>query len=182
MLADDHTALLRRARKYALFELDAAFVKVDYGPAMIENLLPHRPPMLLIDHIEALDIAGGRIQGKRFLHQDDPGFDGHFPDYPVYPGVLQIEMTGQLSLCLAHFAGDPAAAGWLPDQARPPRVRLLKVLHATFMHELHPGEDVTIRARMVEHTGLTVVSLGQLSYGDRIASASLVEAVLIDDD
>ena len=69
------------------------------GPEL-DELIPHRPPFRLVDGVSAVDLAGFRIRGHRTFRADDLGFDGHFPQDPVYPGVLQLELLGQLGLCL----------------------------------------------------------------------------------
>ena len=78
----------------------------------IQNRIPHRPPMLLIDRIEALvpDISA---VGIKMVSVSDPVFAGHFPDYPIMPGVLIIEAMAQTAGCLASVTLGDAAEGKL---------------------------------------------------------------------
>src|SRR5690349_25113612 len=61
----------------------------------IRRLLPHRYPMLLVDRV--LDYSAGRyIHGLKNVTANEPFFQGHFPEYPVMPGVLIVEAMAQV--------------------------------------------------------------------------------------
>jgi 3-hydroxyacyl-[acyl-carrier-protein] dehydratase len=70
-------------------------VKAPLGPVQIQDLIPHRYPFLLVDRIEELE-AGVRAVGIKNVSHNEPFFQGHFPDYPVMPGVLIIEAMAQV--------------------------------------------------------------------------------------
>src|SRR6476469_3226563 len=61
----------------------------------IREILPHRYPMLLVDRIEELE--ADRIVGIKNVTVNEPFFNGHFPDYPVMPGVLIVEAMAQVA-------------------------------------------------------------------------------------
>jgi beta-hydroxyacyl-ACP dehydratase FabZ len=61
----------------------------------IRQILPHRYPMLLVDRIEELE--SDRIVGIKNVTINEPFFNGHFPDYPVMPGVLIVEAMAQVA-------------------------------------------------------------------------------------
>ncbi|CAN5897111.1 3-hydroxyacyl-ACP dehydratase FabZ [soil metagenome] len=65
------------------------------GPTEIRELIPHRYPFLLVDRIEELE-PGERAVGIKNVTQNEPFFQGHFPDYPVMPGVLIVEAMAQV--------------------------------------------------------------------------------------
>ena len=65
------------------------------GPAAIRGLIPHRYPFLLVDRVEELE-PGVRAVGIKNVTQNEPFFGGHFPDYPVMPGVLIVEAMAQV--------------------------------------------------------------------------------------
>jgi len=69
----------------------------------ITRILPHREPVLLVDRLTGISFEEEAIAGSRFISPADPVFAGHFPDFPVYPGTLEVEMIGQLGLCLHYF-------------------------------------------------------------------------------
>jgi len=70
--------------------------------------LPHRYPFLLVDRITAL-VPGESVQGYKNVTINEPFFSGHFPDYPIMPGVLIIEAMAQVSGVLAMATKDQAA-------------------------------------------------------------------------
>src|ERR1700694_3781548 len=61
----------------------------------IRDILPHRYPMLLVDSI--IELEEERIVGIKNVTVNEPFFAGHFPDYPVMPGVLIIEAMAQVA-------------------------------------------------------------------------------------
>ena len=70
-------------------------MKAPLGPAAIRGLIPHRYPFLLVDRIEEIE-PGVRAVGIKNVTQNEPFFQGHFPDYPVMPGVLIVEALAQV--------------------------------------------------------------------------------------
>jgi 3-hydroxyacyl-[acyl-carrier-protein] dehydratase len=65
-----------------------------FGRDVIETILPHRPPFLLIDEVVELE-PGKRVVAQRAVRPDDWWFPGHFPQRPVMPGVLIVEAMAQ---------------------------------------------------------------------------------------
>ncbi len=83
-------------------------LKLPMGPATIRELIPHRYPFLLVDRIEEIE-PGVRAVGIKNVTQNEPFFEGHFPDYPVMPGVLIVEAMAQVGavgvMTLEEFRG-----------------------------------------------------------------------------
>lgn len=65
-----------------------------YDVQQIKEIIPHRYPFLLVDQITEIE-EGKRAVGKKNVTINEPFFQGHFPDYPVMPGVLIIEALAQ---------------------------------------------------------------------------------------
>ena len=67
----------------------------------LQKLLPHRYPFLLIDRVIAYDTEALTLSAIKNVTANEPFFQGHFPDYPVMPGVLIIEAMAQACGTLA---------------------------------------------------------------------------------
>jgi len=167
---------LKMARRAPLFEPGSLPTKVNHGSAMIERLLPHRGNFLLVEHISAIDTTAGRLVGQRTLQPNDPMFSGHFPNAPVYPGVLLVEMTGQHALCLAGL--QHLATKQMDDQSPPAPVRLIRIHDASFINEAKPGDSLTVLTQTFDDGGWTFMALGQVYRQDTLISVSLFEAMI----
>jgi 3-hydroxymyristoyl/3-hydroxydecanoyl-(acyl carrier protein) dehydratase len=170
-LDDRVREVMRGARRRPLFEGPLPAVDVE-----VERLVPHRGPARLVDRIVGVDLDELRIDARRRLDARDRGFEGHFRDHPVWPGVLQIELMGQTGLCLVALArGGVPAPG-----AAPVGVRLLRVRDALFVSEARPGDELRVLARVLDDTGATVSCAAQCLSGapdERVVSAAVFEAI-----
>jgi beta-hydroxyacyl-ACP dehydratase FabZ len=63
----------------------------------ILGILPHRYPFMLVDRIVEVDIEEQRITGYKNLTFNEPFFQGHFPNEPIMPGVMQLEAMAQVA-------------------------------------------------------------------------------------
>lgn len=70
----------------------------------IMQYLPHRYPFLLIDAVDEI-IPGQTIKARKNVTINEGMFNGHYPENPVVPGVIQIEAMGQAGALLAIFSG-----------------------------------------------------------------------------
>ena len=73
----------------------------------VRKLLPHREPFLFID--EVIEVNNEFIVAKRFVSPDEDFFKGHFPNFPIMPGVLVLEAMAQSSALLgSHIMSQSA--------------------------------------------------------------------------
>ena len=99
--------------------------------------IPHRPPFLFVDSVEALDDA--HIITKREIRADEDFFQGHYPGNPIMPGVLLCEAVFQSAaiFIVKHLEdGCDVLEGKTPVLAR--------ILEAKFKQMVRPGDVVTI--------------------------------------
>jgi 3-hydroxyacyl-[acyl-carrier-protein] dehydratase len=98
--------------------------------------LPRRYPSLLIDRIEEC-LPGQSARAQKYVTVNEPYFQGHFPGYPVMPGVLVLEALVQLSTLLAVSSGLPA----------PTTIRTLDSIR--FKRQVIPGDRLTLETTML---------------------------------
>lgn len=104
----------------------------------IREILPHRYPMLLIDRI--LDITDETIVGVKNVTANEPFFTGHFPNFPVMPGVLIIESMAQVAgVLVAKMA--PHTRGKI--------MFLASIEDAKFRRPVVPGDQLRIEMKMM---------------------------------
>ncbi|MDD9899319.1 MAG: 3-hydroxyacyl-ACP dehydratase FabZ [Candidatus Melainabacteria bacterium] len=77
----------------------------------IQALLPHRYPFVMIDRVDEL-IPGQSATGYKNVSINEPHFQGHFPEIPIMPGVLQLEAAAQLS-CMVMLSLPEYKEGFL---------------------------------------------------------------------
>ena len=123
--------------------------------ARILALLPHRYPKLLIDRMMEHD-PGRLARALKNVTVNEPFFQGHFPGYPVMPGVLVIEALVQLSAVLAH------------DQGL--MLDLSGIAGARFKRQVSPGDRLTLESRMEQVVGTTGSFAVQASVDGELAA------------
>lgn len=108
----------------------------------IMEVIPHRDPFLLIDTIEEMEV-GKRVVATKYIAPDSFWFAGHFPEHPVTPGVLTIEMLAQAgAVCVLSM---PENKGKLAFFA--------KIDKAKFRRPVLPGDTVTLTVEMTKLRG-----------------------------
>ena len=130
----------------------------------ILDVLPHRYPFLLVDRIESIDET--KTVGIKNVSFNEPFFTGHFPDNPVFPGVLIVEAMAQVAgLMVMHNMED----------RHHKIVMLAKIEEAKFIRPVRPGDQMRIEITMLhlrptraKMTGLVTVD------GVKVAEAGLM--------
>lgn len=171
--------LLRLWRRQPLWEPGPTTRPVAHGRAAVERILEHREPFLFVDAITAVDLEARCLRGQRRVNADDPVFAGHFPGRPLYPAVLQLEIMGQMSLCLIHFCA--AKSEEIASDAVPLSGRALKVHDALFQAEVRPGDDLIVLVKLLDADPYIVTCAGQIVRDDTICAAAVMEVYLVGD-
>ena len=176
----DYDAVLRQHRKKPLARPEDLPVRLRTGREELQRILPHREPFLLVDELTGLDPREGLVAGSRTIASDDPVFRGHFPGFPVYPGVLEVEMIGQLGLCLHYFL-ETDRTEIAPD-ARPVQIRATRTIGAYYLEPLPPGAEVELIAKKLEYDGLFARIIGQVLLDGKVSCVAASEGFLVGDD
>lgn len=108
----------------------------------IQEIIPHRPPFLLVDRITDYE-PGQWARGLKAVTVNEPFFAGHFPQYHVMPGVLIIEALAQVGavaiLSLPENKGKLAFFGGIK--------------HARFKKQVAPGDVLELSCELTERRG-----------------------------
>jgi beta-hydroxyacyl-ACP dehydratase FabZ len=130
----------------------------------IREILPHRYPFLLVDRI--VELEPERIVGLKNVTVNEPFFAGHFPNFPVMPGVLIVEAMAQ-------------TAGILVLRSIPDRdsklVFLVSVDYARFRKPVVPGDQLRLEMKMMRRKGTVVKMSGRATVeGVLVAEAEVM--------
>jgi 3-hydroxyacyl-[acyl-carrier-protein] dehydratase len=128
--------------------------------------LPHQPPMRLIEQVTEL-VPGDRAAGVRRAAPGDFYFDGHFPNDPVVPAIILVEMLAQVG---GLAAGAPAD----PDRATPVRLRVAGLGPFKFPAAAGPGALLEARARVAGKLGGLYKIEGDVTADGRIVATGSV--------
>ena len=126
--------------------------------SQIQALIPHRYPFLLVDRIVALE-PGQRVVGLKHVSMSEPYLQGHFPDYPVMPGVLIVEALAQTGAVLVMR--DPANAGKLPFFAR--------IDNCRFRQQVRPGDTLRLEVEVTSFRSPVGKAHARALVGEQLA-------------
>lgn len=140
-----------------------------YDTVQITKLLPHRFPFLMVDKI--IEIDEQHVVGIKNITFNEYFFQGHFPDNPVFPGVLQIEALAQTGGILAlHNVPDPG--NW--------DTYFLKIDNTKFKAKVAPGDTLILKMELLEPIRRGIVHMQGTAYvGSKIVSEGELTAQVV---
>lgn len=115
---------------------------MDMDIEQIKETIPHRYPFLLVDKVTAVE-EGKRVTGLKNVSINEPFFQGHFPDYPVMPGVLILEALAQVgAIAVLGIEKNKGKIGFLAgvDKCR-------------FKKQVKPGDQLKLEVEILRVKG-----------------------------
>ena len=142
------------------------------GIEQVMRLLPHRYPFLLVDKVVEADGATRQVAVKN-VTINEPYFQGHFPDYPVMPGVLQVEAIAQ--------AAGVMALGILRKEGKEADFDtiLMSIDGAKFRRIVKPGDQLRIETTIVSHRRNIAKIAGLITVDGEVATEATLMFVLV---
>lgn len=125
----------------------------------IQEIIPHRPPFLLVDRIVELE-EGKRAVGIKNVTMNEPFFTGHFPGYPVMPGVLITEALAQVgAVAILNVEANRGKIGFLAglDNFR-------------FRGQVVPGDTLRLEVEIIRLKGSIGKGKATASVGDKVVA------------
>jgi UDP-3-O-[3-hydroxymyristoyl] N-acetylglucosamine deacetylase/3-hydroxyacyl-[acyl-carrier-protein] dehydratase len=149
--------------------------KIDFNqePLMdvtkIKKLLPHRFPMLLVDQV--LEMTDNHVVGVKAITYNEPIFQGHFPNQPLFPGVLQIEALAQVGGVLI-LSQVPDPENW--------STYFVKIDNVKFKNMVRPGDTLILKMELISPVRRGICHMYGTAYiGNKIACEGELTAQIV---
>ena len=135
----------------------------------IQEIIPHRPPFLLVDKITDF-VPGEWAKGVKAVTVNEPFFTGHFPQYRVMPGVLIIEALAQVgavcALTVPENKGKLALFGGIKE--------------ARFRQQVVPGDVLELSCEIIKQRGPVGVGKAVATVNGKVACNAELTFMLVD--
>jgi 3-hydroxyacyl-[acyl-carrier-protein] dehydratase len=135
----------------------------------IRQILPHRYPFLLVDRI--VELEPERIVGIKNVTVNEPFFNGHFPEFPVMPGVMIVEAMAQTAGVLVLMS--------IPDRDSK-LVLLVSIEAAKFRRPVVPGDQLRIEMTVLRRKGSVAKMAGRATVDGLLVAEAEVMCKLQD--
>ena len=139
----------------------------------IKKLIPHRAPFLLIDRVENV-VLDSEATGFKMVSGNEPYFAGHFPDFPVMPGVLIVEAIAQTASVMVAAMSPGLTSGKL--------VFFTTVEKARFRQPVRPGDVVKLHVLKDKNKGPLWKFAGKASVDGKLVAEADFGAMIVDPD
>ncbi|MDE3164210.1 MAG: 3-hydroxyacyl-ACP dehydratase FabZ [Acidobacteriota bacterium] len=137
----------------------------------IRDILPHRYPFLLVDRI--VEMEPDRIVGIKQVTANEPHFTGHFPDFPVMPGVLIIEAMAQTAGVLVLKS---------MEDRHSKLVLLVAIENARFRRPVVPGDTLRMEMKILKKKASVAKMAGVATVDGQVVAEAEVMCKLADKD
>ena len=139
----------------------------------IKKMIPHRAPILFIDRVEHV-VLDSEATGIKAVSGNEPYFAGHFPDFPVMPGVLIVEALAQTAAVLV--------AATMPDLAQGKLVFFTTIEKARFRQPVRPGNVIKLHTVKNTNKGPLWKFTGKATVEGKLVAEADFGAMIVDPD
>jgi 3-hydroxyacyl-[acyl-carrier-protein] dehydratase len=137
----------------------------------IQEISPHRPPFLLIDRIIEVE-EGKRAVGIKNVTMNEPYFTGHFPQFPVMPGVLIVEALAQVgTVAILMVEANRGKIGFFAG-----------IDNFRFRGQVTPGDTLTLEVEITRLKGMIGKGQATAKVGDKVVAEGEIMFALRDPD
>jgi 3-hydroxyacyl-[acyl-carrier-protein] dehydratase len=136
----------------------------------IQKILPHRPPFLLVDRIIEME-PRKRVVGLKNVTMNEAFFIGHFPGYPIMPGVLIVEAMAQ--------TGGVLVLSDVPDRERK-LVLFAGIEEAKFRQPVVPGDQLRLELEVLTLRKTVVKMRAQATVDGRLVAEATIMCVIVE--
>ena len=139
----------------------------------IISMMPHRYPFLLIDKVTEI-IINKSITGVKAVTFNEPHFPGHFPGYPVMPGVLILESMAQTAACLVSYEDQYLSSNNL--------VFFTGIEKAKFRKPVTPGNELFLKINLISNKRSLYKFNGEAFVQNKLVASSEFSAMLVNEE
>jgi len=141
----------------------------------IQKILPHRYPFLLVDRVTAL-APSSSITAYKNVSISEPVFEGHFPDHPIYPGVMILEGMAQAGGILAF----KSMADVTEEEIQNKVVYFMSIDKAKFRSPVKPGDRLEYKISVIKNKGAIWLLKGEAYVDGKLTSEAELKAMIVD--
>ncbi len=141
-----------------------------YNIEQIKEIIPHRPPFLLVDKILSINDDNTEIIGQKCVSMNEPFFAGHFPKKAVMPGVLIVEALAQTgAVLLLSIPENKGKIGYFAG-----------INNMKFKKQVVPGDVLTLKVKLERHKGPLYFASVTATVDDKIAATGEIMSIIAD--
>ncbi len=141
----------------------------------IQKILPHRFPFLLIDRVTEMS-EGESIVAYKNVSISEPIFQGHFPDHPIYPGVMIVEGMAQAGGVLAFKSLSEEEQNDTENKV----VYFMSIDKCKFRAPVTPGDKLEYKISVIKHRGNIWVLKGEAFVDGNLVTEAELKAMIVD--